>query len=451
MQKSLLVLSSSLIPLLGHAENGQSELRELDEIKREERAVAENHSLNRQRSKRLEELESHVENLKKEFKEKKNTFHSLQFSQKEPPLFSSHQQIIAGNSASSSTLQPSGKETGSRLELLEERVNDLQAQVKKLEEQKRDSSIPFNAAENGIFFTGEWLYWKFTEGGTEFAINRTLPPSSGLSKARSKKVTFDWKSGFRVGMGYQFAQKGWDLYACYTEVKPKGSDATSGAIYPLLNYQTENPVPNASEARAHWHINFKTLDVELGRRYLIAKSLFLRPFFGLKAALIYQHFRVKYGNTNPDFSGIPLGEFFTVKDQNDFRGIGLRAGVDSLWKMGGGFSFFGKLSGALLISQIKLHQVQDQLTPDLEAVEEIDLKSKFHPLVPMAQLAFGLEWERGFRKDKFRLHFDVGFESQYWWNQNQLERFDSDLFPGFVRISDDLGIYGLTLGGRFDF
>ncbi len=314
----------------------------------------------------------------------------------------------------------------------------------------KECCYPCSRSEYGFYIMGEWLYWKFSEGGSEYAVNYNEVLPGELQQAHSDKTTFDWKSGFRVGAGYLFEDNDWDLYAAYTEVRPHTNETTNATVFPLLYYQDTLPVRAATSANVNWNIDFKTLDVLLGQRYCVTDTLSLHPNVGLKAAWIDQRASVVYENTNPAFGGIPVGGSITLNQTNDFRGVGLEAGLDSLWYMGQGLSLYGRVSGALLVSEFSLHQTQDQVT-DVGTIQQIDLRGKFHVIAPTAKLSLGVDWKRGFRCDQLFLHLNIGFETQYWWNQNRLARFTSVTVPVYVRNSEDLGMYGLTLGAGLDF
>lgn len=346
----------------------------------------------------------------------------------------------------------------------EKRIRDLEMKVSELQKEVHHTANPFCTHPDQSFYVmGEWLYWKFTEGGTEFAVTHTPiaePTDStfpSLPNAKVQSLHFDWRSGFRVGAGYHFVDKGWDVSGSYSQISSHAKSSAHGAVFPLLDYQDSNPVLQATSARAKWDIKFKVIDFEIGRLYSIAPSLNIQPHFGLKAAMINQGAHVNYSNNDPLFFGIPVGKTFTLREKNDFRGIGLRTGLHSMWEMGGGFSFYGTGAVSLLVSQIKTKQVQDQFVSSLGgpvvAVQGIDMKSKFFPLLPVAELKFGLDWGQTFSKDRFRIGFNVGVEGQYWWKQNYLEHFVgvSASVPVYVRPTEDLGIYGLSIGGRFDF
>lgn len=346
----------------------------------------------------------------------------------------------------------------------EDRLKSLECQMQRIEEQLCECCQPFLARPDQSFYIqAEWIYWKFTEGGTEFAFEPVQPDATSdlpdIPGAHVAKIHFKWESGFRLGAGYHFCEKGWDLFARYTQINPHGDGEQSGSVYPLLNFQDNEIQDFVTSANADWKIHYKAFDLELGRQFNVAPSLMFRPFFGLKAAKIDQHFHVSYRNDGPTslFVTIPTGTANTVHEKNDFRGIGLRAGVGTLWEISEcyGLSFYGNAAVSLLVSEIEVEQKQNiwQGAPLSSFQEAVDLKSKFHPLLPVAELAFGLEWAKGLCCDQYRIHIFGGVEGQYWWRQNYLEHFTGVTSPSvqYIRTTEDLGIYGINLGARFDF
>lgn len=346
----------------------------------------------------------------------------------------------------------------------EKRIRDLEMKVDQLQKQSQNEYNPFcSHPKQSFYIMGEWLYWKFTEGGTDYAITHGettgIVPDPALPTAKANTLHFNWKSGFRVGTGYHFMDKGWDLFASYSQISANAHGSTSGSLYPLLSYQGANTNIQVSNAAAMWNIKFKVIDFEIGRQFNIAPSLTIRPQFGVKAAMINQGSHVNYTNNNVLFlPGLGIGDTDTVLEKNDFRGIGLRTGINTTWEMGAGFGFYGSGAASLLVSRIKTHQTQNQFLELVgldtsTLVTNIDMKSKFFPLLPVVEIQFGLEWGQTFCDDTLRIGFNVGVEGQYWWKQNYLEHFtatNSDA-PVYVRPTEDLSLYGLTLGGRIDF
>jgi hypothetical protein len=301
--------------------------------------------------------------------------------------------------------------------------------------------IGFIAPLGHAYLTGEWLYWRTREGGLEYAVERASDSPGVYTDAVSKKLTFDWHSGFRVGLGVHLPHDGWDIYVNYTDFRPDQSNHASGSVFPLLVYQGQFPIDNVTDAHAHWEVDFQTLDVEVGRSYYIGKSFILRPNIGVRGAWIDQHSRFSYRGGD-----ISAGSEYTVHGKNDFKGAGIRAGLNSNWYFGQGISFNGDLFASLVAGHFDLSQHQKQ-----NGVEVIDLDSDLNLISPNVQLFLGISWDRNFYQDKCHFGITFGFETQYWWRQNQLEHFTDSSAPIYVRPDEDLAFYGLNLKARLDF
>ncbi len=300
--------------------------------------------------------------------------------------------------------------------------------------------VGVDAPRGHVFLTGEWLYWRTRQGGMEFAIQGAVS-SVAMSDGVASKIKFGMDSGFRVGGGVHLPLDGWDIQVKYTHFHPEATKHVDGSLFPLLLYQGLFATPIVTQARAHWDIELQVLDAGLGRAYYIGRSLSLRPNIGIKGAWIEQKARFEYAGGT-----IPAGQEYHIHTHHRFKAGGILAGVDSSWHLGVGFSFFGNVSAALLAGQFENSQKQTQ-----QGVHPIDLKSDFNLLCPTTQLFAGLAWDRNFNSDHCHVGINIGFESQYFWRQNQLERFTNPTLPIYVRESEDLGFYGLTLGARVDF
>ncbi|MBS0620006.1 MAG: hypothetical protein JSS61_00910 [Verrucomicrobia bacterium] len=322
------------------------------------------------------------------------------------------------------------------------RVEEIAAaEAPTLTEGERYPQAGFQAPHGHVFLTGEWLFWTTRQGGMEYATARASTSPGVFTHAVSRKVNFDYQSGFRVGLGVHLPQDRWDIYANYTDFRPDHSSNTEGSVFPLLLYQGQFSTSNVTDASAEWHIAFQNLEVEIGRAYYIGKSLSFRPHIGFKGAWIDQraHFEYQGGD-------VPAGGKYHVKTKNDFKGAGPRIGLESEWHLGCGFSLFGNMAAALILGQFNLKQDQKQ-----QGIDVIEMHTVLNLAAPTVQLVAGLEWDRNFYHDRCHFGIGAGFEAQYWWRQNQMERFTDSTQPIYVRTSEDLSLYGLTLRARVDF
>lgn len=295
--------------------------------------------------------------------------------------------------------------------------------------------------QHGIYAGADWLYWQVRQAGMQYATSYNNI-AGDLANAHSKSFDFDWKSGWRVNAGYNTPRDGWDLHFSYTQFSPEAHSDASGILFPYLLFQGApsfgTVVHNASGS---WKIDLNSWDLELGRVFQMAKTFRLRPHAGVKQAWIDQNATVLYTG-NPDH---PTDQYL-IQLKDDFSGFGLQAGLDSNWKLWQGFSFFGDLSAALLWGKFDIEQNQIIAT-----VPQIQLKDPIKALAPMIDAKLGFSWDQDFFCDRFHFGLDVAFEMQYWWQQNIYDRFTSTTFPTSVKTTYDLGLFGLSLGGRFGF
>jgi hypothetical protein len=288
----------------------------------------------------------------------------------------------------------------------------------------------FQAPRGHVYLTGEWLYWRVRQEGMEFAT--------------SKQITFDFHSGFRVGLGAHLPSfDGWDIYVNYTRFNPERSHNVQGSFYPLFLFQGAGSSGDAvAKAHGHWEVKFQNVDVEFGKVYYLTKTLIFSPFFGFKGAWIDQNARFHY-----EGGYIPAGQTFRTHFKNDFKGAGPLLGTEMNWQLGAGFSFFGDVAAALIAGHFDNAQRQHQL----DGEEVVHLDTDFNIVSPVLQMGIGAAWDHNFHEDKCHFSFSAGFEAQQWWNQNQTEQFTDDTLPIYVRQRGDLSLYGLTLRARLDF
>jgi hypothetical protein len=304
-------------------------------------------------------------------------------------------------------------------------------------------------ADQGVFYApqepyscwifGELLYWKVFEGGMEYADSFDIDIGD-LAHAHAHNIDFDYKPGYRVGAGL-LTPCCLDFNINYTFLSSSHRDSATGTLFPTFNYfgsaEGELADPSAS-AEANWHVRFQTAELEMGRLFSPLPAFELHPHIGVQGAWIDQKGGVNYTG------GVPPINPYTITFKNDFWGVGLKGGLDASLQMGGGFSVFSDLALSLLYGHFDIRQTQIQI-----GVPQIDLSQTFRRLSPALQAAVGLTWEPCFRNYKIPFILSAAMEWQYWWDQNQTERFTSGTFPIHLVPEYDLGLFGLTLRGTF--
>jgi hypothetical protein len=187
-------------------------------------------------------------------------------------------------------------------------------------------------------------------------------------------------------------------------------------------------------------MNLNMGDIELGRNCFVGKWLTIRPFMGVRGLVIDQDYHVTYkGGTVA-----PTGSDHVHLD-TDFWGVGLRMGFNTLWGLGKGLGIYGNGSASLLSGNFNVHEKEKGDRP-MHITRDID------NVVPVADLALGLQWDYLFSAERCHFGVKLGWEFNMFFDQNQLFNFMSTSLPGSVNFqNDDLSFQGVTLGFRFDF
>ena len=214
-----------------------------------------------------------------------------------------------------------------------------------------DSPAPANGAKewplfdpnalknsNDLWVNGELLFWKSNVGSLDYAIDSRS--TSSIQHGHVKQPDFDWDWGFRLGLGYKLPHDKWDLFINYTYVHAEAHGHAGGGsdvVFPVFatNFAAASPF-FADSAKAHWHLNLNMADLELGRTCMVSKWLSIRPFVGVRGLVTDQDYNVSYrGGTVAPF------DEDKVHMDNDFWGVGIRMGANTLWGLGRGFSIYG--------------------------------------------------------------------------------------------------------------
>jgi hypothetical protein len=296
-------------------------------------------------------------------------------------------------------------------------------------------------AEGDVALSGEALFWQANTCGLGFAVEN-LDSTTTITRGHLKEPDFNWNVGFRAGLDYKLPHDNWDLQAQYTYLPStahkEASAPQNGALFPVW-LVPQDPAVYATHGKAHWSCNLNMGDLELGRVCRAGKRVSIRPHMGVRGGTIQQNYHINYRG------GTVVSDH--VKMSNDFWGIGLRFGFNSLWGFGKGISLYADGAGSLLSGHFHVHQREDFQGSTLTRI-----RNSFSQLVPIAEIALGLQWDTKFHADRQQLGIKLGWEMQYYWDQGRLIRFLSSTSIGsFSSNQQDLSYMGVTLGLRWDF
>ncbi len=327
---------------------------------------------------------------------------------------------------------------------------------------------------NGVFATGEFLYWRGEQEGMTFAVSSKAPTGTlgflnGLPTLKSGEtldLNFEWDPGFRVGLGYNMLHDEWDIVAYWTRLNNDAHAEKSTNIPASLSSTWANisELGPLSKATAHWNLGYNVADIELGRSFFLTRSLSGRPFFGLRGVWIRENFHFHYSGQaysvsdpiDPIVANTHIGPV-TIKGHNNYSAGGLRAGFGMNWRFNSQFSLYGRGSGTLAYGRFhtKLHYETNPAFL-LDPVSDTD---HFNRVRTNLQADIGLQWETNFNDDKCHVLLAVGYELSEWFDMNQLTWYWGNIgIPAFVPNTNiyefrrgDLGLQGATATLRFDF
>ena len=282
------------------------------------------------------------------------------------------------------------------------------------------------------------------EGGLDFATKSGS--SSAIRNGRVHGLDFEWDFGCRLGVGYKVPHDKWDLFLGYTYIHAHARNEVNtqeGAIFPSWQAPFSTTGTYVTQAKMQGSGNINVGDLELGRTCFAGKWLTIRPFIGVRGAVIDQHFEIQYKGGN----AVAPGDTYENHLSNDFWGIGGRMGADTLWGLGRGFGVYANGAFALLSGHFDVKQVEKNHSHQTF----VNLRGDEDPLVVTAEAALGVQWDYLFSKDKYHVGVKLGWEFNLFTDQNRLRRFVSSTNTGYRNNNDDLAFQGVTLGMRFDF
>lgn len=278
----------------------------------------------------------------------------------------------------------------------------------------------------------DFLMWQTREVSDDNWA-QIISPAAAHQQIQFLNVPFQFDPGVRVGIRYNHPENPWNTQFYYTGYKTTGrnhAQVNSEEIHSTFagNFYANNLAGNGisgpyyHQAGIQWNIVLNALDLEIGRTSTINERLSLRPFTGLKAAMIHQKINTRWYSPyepttllNP--TPTPITTFSSAREDmtNDFNGIGPSAGLDSTWNLyktnRNTVSLIGNFSGAFLWGHWRLGDQYRNNTP----VSITVLNDSLSTAAPMTKAYLGLEWVNASAPGQFNVR--LGYEGQFWFNQ----------------------------------
>lgn len=332
------------------------------------------------------------------------------------------------------------------------------------------SARPMLCDNKGLIVDAEFLFWKSNSDLLTPAIKTEHPgtpligSASNYTDSKFEYVRPRWDVGFRAAIGYNIVHDSWDVigkWTCFynhakTKVEARAQSnpvETLTAFWAAANVNTGGFAgPTVTVMTSNWKLELMMIDLELGRKLYVGQWLSIRPNIGLRGARVNQHYAIDY---YPNFIIEPL------RMKNNFGGIGVKAGFNSQWNIGCGFSLYGDSAvsivyGAFSIFQHEMHGPQATTDPTNTV---LGIKDTFHDSRMITDLALGLRWEHQYPDTLNNIIVSLGWEEHVFFDQMQIKRFttlnNADITKGgtlcFQNGRNNLATQGLTAALRFEY
>jgi hypothetical protein len=320
---------------------------------------------------------------------------------------------------------------------------------------------------DNISFNAAWLYWKVSGDDFQYAVEKTTTGSGTpfllTSKEKFHDLSFDLKSGFRIGLGFDLPNYGWGVYVDWTHfhasthksINAVGTDDLTTLEAGTPSFLMNGFVDVGDNLLVDGYIKFDydTVDIEFGKWLSFScDSLMFRPHAGFRVADIKE----KYNNS---VSGTALASddmIFvngSLQVENHFKGFGVRVGLDTDFHFCDGWSLIGRGAASAIWGNTRLKNTLLTSTLDITDQQTDYIKENYHQTRFITDLSFGIRWKT-MACDCYPLTIELAWEHHYLFSQNRYwinDRFGT-LEPTSGNISTgDVALQGLTLSAGFDF
>ncbi|MBM3198299.1 MAG: hypothetical protein FJZ58_03480 [Chlamydiae bacterium] len=299
-----------------------------------------------------------------------------------------------------------------------------------------------------VVTSADFIWWKTTIDNLEYAVagvhngSLSVGTTKSVSQGNFTAAGSSFEPGFKVALGLIMNHDGWDVNAEYTWLNPATQTnsvvlhSREGLIssFGLATRSGSLGLLDLQDASSSFTHHFNVLDTDLGRNFFISKYISLRPQIGLKFAWTEEKSTLDY-----DALGSLSPVFFDFQQKQNLFGMGVRAGVGSLWHFCKNWGIYGDLFFSGLWGWLSTNekQVQGEITT-------CNNKTNLQKMIPVVEYGLGLNYTTWFYEDTCQFSMQAGWEQQVWMDYNNL------LDISYV-VGGNMNIQGLTVKMGFAF
>ncbi len=302
-----------------------------------------------------------------------------------------------------------------------------------------------------MFLTAQFLYWDVQQEGMEIGPLFNSYPHSDVQPSGVLDFKDSYRSGFKVGLGWNTPFDDWVVLAEYTWfhhdlTKDQGSTPflTSNFLQAKVtpfDYTKQDLLTSSSHK---WNIDLDMVDVILSRPSYQGTRLTITPFFGLRGLMLNQKYTLT-GNAHEGTNN-PTKAY----GKTDSWAVGPAFGFGGNFLLGEGFRLIGSASGALTFT--RYNDIKYFAKKQSVSGSDLSLKhSSQNRVRSMADAKAGIGWGSYLCNQAYHIDFSATYEFQVLWNQNMINWYSASLIGLNGTSPGNLYFQGLTITGTFDF
>lgn len=315
----------------------------------------------------------------------------------------------------------------------------------------------------GLSFFADFLYWQAQVENTDIAAVGTAIITEDNETLSSTKYLLNnvrpkgkWQPGLRLGLGLQFNPcDPFDLSLTWTyfndhsyHIKESLPNHIDPLNRPIIAPLGSGIVGHAAEKMSgDWRLKTNLLDLEIGKELCITSNFNLKPHIGLRGGWFHfkfnEHFLGRWDSFIHDDLmendiKIYLGNTSTLSCFN-YRGIGLKIGTDSTWRIYDSFSILAKFSGSFLSGKYHIKKSSNGFSPDplndegpaLVGINQI-IKDQFWSIRTNIEGYIGLMWKTPVC-NCYQLALSIGYDFSQWFRLNAIPQVIdvTEIFPAY--------------------
>jgi hypothetical protein len=239
-------------------------------------------------------------------------------------------------------------------------------------------------------------------------IFKCIPNPNFIFSNDERKRRFKWRYGWKVGIGF----------ACY--------DCWEADLN-WTSYSSKAFLADFNAVESKWKLQLEMIDLEIGKEMWFRRCFRLKPYIGIRSALIRQRWRfnVEGAVQTTPIPGTPfISTCLTPVPTSPFQlrgnlrhiylALGPRIGFDASWCVGCGFSFFFTAAANYLYGEMQNRY------GDSFVLEGID-KDHHWEGTGITDLSAGIGWSDLWWNERRRLTFRFGYENHFFIHENKLD------------------------------